>query len=204
MSDKNADDKKLKSRNRSLIEWGLIILIGVTLYATGYHTQVIGFAQRGLLATGLITPTLNVDESQMRDAGTEFYFADSTFETKSIANYRGKVVFLNIWASWCPPCIAEMPSIASLSSQLKDDDDIVFLLVSMDENFEDAQQFMESRNLDMPIYHYRGKDRETYSSDLIPTTYVITPNGKIAMEKQGMAKYDSSEFVDYLMKLKDL
>jgi hypothetical protein len=56
----------------------------------------------------------------------------------------------------------------------------------------------------MPIYHYRGKDRETYSSDLIPTTYVITPNGKIAMEKQGMAKYDSSEFVDYLMKLKDL
>jgi thiol-disulfide isomerase/thioredoxin len=157
-----------------------------------------------LLATGLITPTLNVDESQMRDAGTEFYFADSTFETKSIANYRGKVVFLNIWASWCPPCIAEMPSIASLSSQLKDDDDIVFLLVSMDENFEDAQQFMESRDLDMPIYHYRGKDRETYSSDLIPTTYVITPNGKIAMEKQGMAKYDSSEFVDYLMKLKDL
>jgi thiol-disulfide isomerase/thioredoxin len=204
MSDKITDSDKEKSRKRSLIEWGLLILIAGTLYATGYHTQVIGLAQRGLLATGLITPTLNVDEGNMRDAGTEFYFADSSFETKSIANYRGKVVFLNIWASWCPPCIAEMPSIASLLSQLKDDDDIVFLLVSMDENIEDAQQFMESRNLDMPIYHYRGRDRETYSSDLIPTTYVITPGGKIAMEKQGMAKYDSPEFVEFLNKLKEL
>jgi thiol-disulfide isomerase/thioredoxin len=204
MSDKVTNSDKEKSRKRSLIEWGLLILIAGTLYATGYHTQVIGLAQRGLLATGLITPTLNVDEGNMRDAGTEFYFADSSFETKSIANYRGKVVFLNIWASWCPPCIAEMPSIASLLSQLKDDDDIVFLLVSMDENIEDAQQFMESRNLDMPIYHYRGRDRETYSSDLIPTTYVITPGGKIAMEKQGMAKYDSPEFVEFLNKLKEL
>jgi|AntRauTorckE6833_2_1112554.scaffolds.fasta_scaffold11019_3 thiol-disulfide isomerase/thioredoxin len=204
MSDKVTNSDKEKSRKRSLIEWGLLILVAGTLYATGYHTQVIGMAQRGLLATGLIKPTLEVDEGNMRNAGTEFYFADSSFETRSIANYRGKVVFLNIWASWCPPCIAEMPSIASLSSQLKNDEDIVFLLVSMDENIEDAQRFMESRDLDMPIYHYRGRDRETYSSDLIPTTYVITPGGKIAMEKQGMAKYDSPEFVEFLNKLKEL
>ena len=205
MSETKADQKsKSKSWKRSLIEWGVFILIAATLYLTGYHTQVIGTAQRGLLATGLITPSYEIDEESMRDAGTEFYFADESFETKSIALYRGKVVFLNIWASWCPPCIAEMPSIASLYEQVKDDENIEFILVSMDEDFEKAKAFMQSRDLDMPIYHYRGRDREIYSSDLIPTTYVITPDGRIAMEKQGMAKYDSPEFVEFLEKLKEL
>lgn len=204
MSARESDQKKKtdKSWKRSLIEWGVLILIAAALYASGYHTVVIGTAQRGLLATGLITPSYEINESNMRDAGTEFYFADESFETKSIALYRGKVVFLNIWASWCPPCIAEMPSIASLYQQVKDDENIEFILVSMDEDFENAIAFMESRDLDMPIYHYRGRDRETYSSDLIPTTYVITPDGKIAMEKQGMAKYDSPEFVEFLERLK--
>lgn len=196
--------KKEKNRKRTLIEWGVFILVIATLYLTGYHTQVIGLAQRGLLATGLITPSYEINEGEMRDAGTEFYFANESFETKSIAQYRGKVVFLNIWASWCPPCIAEMPSIASLYDRMKDDNDVVFLLVSMDENFEDAKQFMASRDFTMPIYHYRGRDRETYPSDLIPTTYVITPDGRIAMEKKGMAKYDSPEFVEFLEKLKEL
>lgn len=204
MNVKNANNKKEKSWNRSIIEWGLLILIAGTLYLTGYHTQVIGTAQRGLLATGLIKPTFTVDEEQMRDAGTEFYFADNNSKTTSIANHRGKVVFLNIWASWCPPCIAEMPSIESLYADFKNDDQVEFLLVSVDEDFGNAQEFVESRNLDLPIYHYRGKDRDVFNSDVVPTTYVITPSGKIAMEKQGMAAYDSPEFAEFINNLKDM
>lgn len=204
MSDNNRKGKKDKSWKRSIVEWGLLILIVGTLYATGYHSQVIGMAQRGLLATGLIKPTYTVDEDQMRDAGTEFYFADDSFKTHSIANYRGKVVFLNVWASWCPPCIAEMPSIASLYADFKNDDKVEFLLVSVDEDFEDAKEFVESRELDLPIYHYRGKDPEIFDSDVVPTTYVITPSGRIAMEKKGMAAYDSPQFVEFLNKLKKL
>ncbi|WP_340103446.1 redoxin domain-containing protein [Rhodohalobacter sp. 8-1] len=204
MSKNNENNKTEKSWNRSIIEWGLLILIAGTLYATGYHTQVIGIAQRGLLATGLITPSFEIDKDSMRDAGSEFYFADDSFETTSIAKYRGKVVFLNIWASWCPPCIAEMPSIASLYSDMKNDEDVVFLLVSLDENFDDAKKFMVSRDLDLPIYHFRGKDPAIFTSNVVPTTYVITPSGKIAMEKQGMAAYDSPDFAEFLLKLKDL
>lgn len=201
---KQSQNREGKKWSRSLIEWGVIALVAATLYATGYHTQVIGMAQRGLLATGLIKPSLSVDVEQMRDAGTEFYFADETFETKSLANYRGKVVFLNIWASWCPPCIAEMPSIESLYSELKNDDKIEFLLISMDEDFDDALNFMQSRELELPIMHYRGSNREIFPTGVIPTTYVITPGGKIAMEKQGMAKYDTPEFIEFLEKLKEL
>ena len=204
MSEKKTESKKTKSRNRSLIEWGVFILVAVTLYATGYHTQVIGTAQRGLLATGLITPSYEINEGEMRDAGTEFYFADESFKTQSIAQFRGKTVFLNIWASWCPPCIAEMPSIYSLYSDMKNDTDVAFILVSVDEDFEDAKKFVESRDLDLPIYHYRGKDPDIFDSGVVPTTYVITPSGKLAMKKQGMAKYDSPEFMEFLDKLKQL
>lgn len=208
MSEKKSGTNKSKKKSwkRSLIEWGVFILIAATLYATGYHTQVIGTVQRGLLATGLIKPSYSYssDPSEMNDAGTEFYFAGEDGVTRNLARYRGKVVFLNVWASWCAPCIAEMPSIASLYSELKDDDDIEFLLVSVDEDFEDAKAFTESRDLDLPIYHYRGKDPEIFDSAVVPTTYVVTPSGKLAMKKQGMAKYDSPEFVEFLETLKQL
>ena len=140
----------------------------------------------------------------MRDASGEFYFADSDVKTQNIGQYRGKVVFLNIWASWCPPCIAEMPSIEGIYRQFKDDEDVKFLLVSVDENFEDAKRFVESRELDLPIYHFRGKDSDIFSGARIPTTYVLTPSGKIAMVKEGMAKYDTPEFADYINELKKL
>lgn len=203
MSNKTPPDKKAKSRWRAWIEWGGLILLMIILYITGYHTQVIGTAQRVLLETGLITPSLSIDYDEMADAGTDFYFAGEDLQTRSIANYRGKVVFLNIWASWCPPCIAEMPSINSLYKAYEERNDVVFLLITMDEDFEIARDFMAARDFDMPIYHYRGRDRSVFKSDLIPSTYVITPDGKIAMEKQGMAKYDTPQFKSFLEKLSE-
>jgi len=202
MEDKSSTQNSEKSLRRSLIEYGLIAAVLLTVYMTGYHTQIIGTIQRGFLATGLITPSISLDYSEMRDAsGADFYFADSDFKVKNLTQYEGKVVFLNIWASWCPPCIAEMPSIENLYKSFEGRDEFVFLLVSMDEDFADAENFMESRNLNLPIYHYRSRDRLVYTSDLLPTTYVITQEGKIAMEKRGMAKYDTPAFKQFLEEL---
>lgn len=193
-----------KSRKRNWIELGVIVAVGAILYLTGLHTDVIGTLQRGLLATGLIQPSYTIEPESMREAGTEFYFAGEDGATQNLEAYRGKVVFLNIWASWCPPCIAEMPSIEALYNDYKDDDDVAFLLISVDEDVADAHSFMETRDLNLPVFHYRGKDRDIFDSDVVPTTYVITPSGKIAMEKQGMAKYDTEGFKAYLEELKEL
>ena len=194
--------RKKSSLRRNLIEWSVMGLLIVGLYATGYHTHVMGFVQRGLLATGLMTPGLETDPAEWRDAGEGFYFADDDGVTQSLRQYRGKVIFLNIWASWCPPCIAEMPSIQALYTDMQSNEDVVFLFISVDEDFDDALKFVRSRDLDLPIYHYRGKDRDVFDSDVVPTTYVITPSGKIAMEKKGMAKYDTEKFKSFLKELK--
>ena len=201
--DPNGEQKKPSSLKRNLIEWGLLIGVIVILYATGLHTPVIGTLQKGLLATGLIKPDIpeSTATAGYPEADTGFYFADEGGRTQSLELYRGKVVFLNVWATWCPPCIAEMPSIQALYDSVKGNEDIVFLLVSVDENFETAEQFMERRELTMPIVHFRGKAPGTYDSGVVPTTYVISKDGKLMMEKQGFAKYDTPEFEEFLIEL---
>lgn len=192
---------KSEKSKRSLIEWGVIITVILVLYLTGWHTQVIGTLQRGILATGLITPSIPENSSDFETANLDFHFMNEDGVIKSLGDFKGNVIFLNIWATWCPPCIAEMPSIHSLYNHFKEDDNISFVLVSMDDDFEKARLFMEKRGYDLPIYHFRTKARETYESTVIPTTYVISPESKIVLEKRGLAKYDTDEFKTFLRDL---
>lgn len=196
--------EKARKRKRSLIEWGVIIGVIAFLYLTGLHTQVIGTLQKGLLATGLIKPSIPSVTDTFPEANRDFYMADVDGQVISLANFDDEVVFMNIWATWCPPCIAEMPSINKLYQQFDESDNVKFVLVSMDEDFEKAKQFMEKRGFDMPIYHYRTKVPGTYESSVIPTTYVISGDGKLMMEKQGLAKYDTSEFEQFLRDLAEI
>jgi thiol-disulfide isomerase/thioredoxin len=194
-------DKKQKSLKRNVIEWGAIIGVILLLYITGWHTEVMGTLQRGLLATGLIKPDIPELTANLPDASREFYFADKNGRVQSLAEFEGNVVFMNVWATWCPPCIAEMPSIQSLYDEVGSLDNVSFLLVSLDEDFERALDFMKRRNFSLPVYHFRSRAPGAYESTAIPTTYVITGDGKLALEKQGLAKYDTPEFIAFLREL---
>lgn len=201
MTDK---EEKAKKRKRSIIEWGAIIGVIAFLYFTGLHTTVIGTLQKGLLATGLIKPSIPSVTDTFPEANRDFYMADEDGQVISLAHFDGEVVFMNIWATWCPPCIAEMPSINKLYQKFGESDNVKFVLVSMDDEFDKAKQFMEKRGFDMPIYHYRTKVPGTYESSVIPTTYVISGDGKLMMEKQGLAKYDTPEFEQFLRDLSEI
>lgn len=186
---------------RSFIEWGILIAIILVLYLTGWHTQVIGTLQRGILATGLIKPNIPENTTGFESANLDFYFTDINGAVQSLNDFEGDVIFMNIWATWCPPCIAEMPSIHSLYKDFKDDENVSFILVSVDDDFEKAKKFMESRGYDLPIYHYRSKAAGTYQSTAIPTTYIISPDSEIVIQKEGFAKYDTEEFRTFLTEL---
>lgn len=191
-------NSKSEKNYRSIIEWGIIIVVILVLYFTGWHTQVIGTLQRGILATGLITPSIPDSLESAKTANPDFYFTDETGTVKSLNDFKGDVIFLNIWATWCSPCIAEMPSIHSLHNHFKDSENISFVLVSMDEDFKKAVDFMRKRDYDLPIYHYKTKAPGTYQSTVIPTTYIISQDSKIVLEKRGLAKYDTKEFKTFL------
>lgn len=116
----------------------------------------------------------------------------------TFADFRGKVVFVNNWASWCPPCIAEMPGINELKQKLKGED-IAFVMVSFDEDKEKAMAFMKRKGFDFDVY-FPGLNYPFHTSS-IPATYILDKSGNVVSEHFGMADYSSNEFVTQLKKL---
>lgn len=190
-------NKKLK---KSLIEYGLFFGIILTLFLTGLHTEVFGFIQRGMLKTGILKPnveTMNENKPSGPVADFDLKLINSKGERVNMADYRGKVIFMNIWATWCPPCIAEMPGINSLHNKLNDED-VVFLMISVDDDFEKAKRFNQRRGFDFDVFALDGYLPKMYHSQSIPTTFVINANGELVLTHKGMANYDTKEFQEFL------
>jgi thiol-disulfide isomerase/thioredoxin len=194
-------NKKLK---KSLIEYGIFFGIILILFTTGLHTEVFGFLQRGMLKTGILKPNIE-SEANNAPAGPMADFnlrlVNSQGEPVNMEDYRGQVIFINIWATWCPPCIAEMPGINNLYHKMKDED-VVFLMISVDDDFEKAKRFNARRGFGFDVYALSGNLPRMYHSQSIPTTFVINAKGELVMTHKGMANYDTKAFQDYLISLK--
>lgn len=210
MENKN---KNKRSKN-SWIQYGIFAVVAVALYSTGMHTELIGFAQRGFLATGLMNPDvegITNARSNEKENGTtttpdidkadlNFKLIDGEGKTRSLEELKGKVIFMNMWATWCPPCIAEMPGIDKLHEEMGDE--VAFVMLSLDQNFETAKAFDKSNGYGLPIYAPAGEIPAMYNSPAIPTTYIIDANGNLVLTHKGMADYSNSEFKEFLKSLK--
>ncbi len=208
------DQQKNKSSKKSWIQYGIFVIIALTLYATGLHTEVIGFAQRGLLATGLMNPDVKelalvrdnkvsndtMTSTDLIKADLNLTIIDRDGNRKSLADFKGKVIFLNYWATWCPPCIAEMPSIQKLHENMGDE--VEFVMLSFDDDFEKAKAFNARKGYDLPIYAPVSNLPEMFQSSALPTTYIIDAEGNVALTHKGMADYSTSEFKEFLKSLK--
>lgn len=117
------------------------------------------------------------------------------------SHMRGKLVFINVWATWCPPCIAEMPAINRLYKKYQNNPDIIFLMVDADSDPEKSTAFMNSRKLDLPVYVSNGPMPKEWFEGSLPTTIVLDKRGRIAYRHEGLANYDSEKFQQFLEEL---
>ena len=117
-----------------------------------------------------------------------------------MADVRGKVVFLNFWATWCPPCIAEMPSIQHLHEKLKDEG-VVFVCVSNEETSK-VSRFVKERGFTFPIYTMHGAPPGVFKTPGIPATFILSRDGKIAFRHVGSAKWDDEKSIDFMKGLR--
>jgi len=113
-----------------------------------------------------------------------------------MADVKGKVVFLNFWATWCPPCVAEMPSIQRLHEKLKDEG-VIFVCISNEEASK-VNQFAKEKGFTFPIYTMHGAPPLVFKTRGIPSTFILSPDGKIAFKHIGSAKWDDDNSIDFI------
>ena len=115
------------------------------------------------------------------------------------SQFEGRVVVLNFWATWCPPCVAEMPSIAKLHKEMGDQ--VAFVMLSFDLDFEKAKAFNKRKKYDLPVYAPAADLPDIYNSSDLPTTYIIDASGNLVLTHKGMADYSDPEFRQFLNSL---
>lgn len=106
---------------------------------------------------------------------------------------KGKKIFVNLWASWCPPCRAELPSIQKLHQSV-DSAKTVFILLSLDNNFDIAKRFKRSGKLSMPIYYPAENLPALFNVQGIPSTFIFDENGALIQQIEGGENYDTEQY----------
>lgn len=134
----------------------------------------------------------------LKDSDYQWAYQDLEGTLESFSSLKGEVIFLNYWATWCPPCIAEMPNIQALYDQMGDK--VRFVLLSQ-ESPDVIQAFMDKNAYRLPVFRPMGNPPAVFQSRAIPATYVIDPDGRIVVQKTGSARWDSQEFINYLESL---
>jgi len=156
----------------------------------------------GFFKPKLELPAENIDQNNASSLQTaSFSVRDINGNTIHTADLKGKIVFINFWATWCPPCIAEMPSIETLYQRFKGNDQVVFLIVEIESNLEKATKFMSSRSLTMPLYFPESQIPAYFLGGSIPTTVILDKSGNIAFKHEGIADYSSPEVAKYISEL---
>jgi len=118
----------------------------------------------------------------------------------TLHDLRGKVVVLNFWATWCPPCVEEMPSLVKLQSNLKDR--VVVLAVSVDEDERSYRAFLKKNNVDLlTVRDPQQKSNELYGTFKFPETYIIDRQGVVQRKFIGPVDWTRQDVVEYLNKL---
>jgi peroxiredoxin len=133
--------------------------------------------------------------AQTGQVAPDFTVSDGT-SSIHLANYRGKVVLLNFWATWCEPCIIEMPSLLDLHH---DQPELAVLAVSIDEDPFAYSRFIERRHVDLITVRDPGQTAaKLYHSEAWPETYVIDRQGVIRRKFIGAQDWSSPEVRAYL------
>ena len=192
----------------------LIVLVGALAYLsyTNYNLEQDLEEYKGYYKTVAIKyvqeimekPELSVpDPEEMEVTTIDFesnmlLFQDLEGNEFSLRDFEDKVLFINYWATWCNPCLAEMPSMAELYNQYKENNNIVFLYLSK----EDADTIIDYIPKDeslgqLPIYKVVTDD-DLFSTRGIPTTFIINRNGEIVIKDVGSAVWNHQSVVDYL------
>jgi len=147
------------------------------------------------LKVAIWSPRIEDEEDQNQVIPFQYAVIDLKGKTESISVGKGKVTFISYWATWCPPCIAELPGIQDLYKDYRDK--VNFILLTQEEP-EKVQRFIDKRGYELPIYFPQMQAPEVLQENSIPTNYVIDATGKIIIKETGAADWNSKKIRNLL------
>lgn len=130
-------------------------------------------------------------------------FKDSKGNVVSLNQLKGKVVLINLWATWCSPCLAEMPSLDKLYRDFRGNNRIVFLSVDVDGRLKSSEKFLKKRKYSLPVYQLNTALPKELSTTSIPTTIIIDNAGKLVNKHVGGMNFGSEKFRKALKQLSE-
>lgn len=115
----------------------------------------------------------------------------------NLQSFKGKKLFVNLWASWCPPCRREMPSIEKLFQSV-DTSKVAFVMLSLDDNFDKAKKFINNQKLKLPVYYPTENLPELFNVQGIPATFIFNEKGELIQRIDGGDDYNSDLYRNML------
>jgi peroxiredoxin len=173
---------------RNLVLIVVLVLVGASVY---------------LLSTSGSRPSSELVKAvAVGDVAPDFKLEDTKGNPVSLSDFRGKVVLINLWATWCPPCIAEMPSMERLQEVMAGDD-FVILAVNTEENGRSVvPEFLEKTRYTFPIlYDDKGVVQKLYGVFKFPESFIILKDGTVAEKIIGPLDWSSLETIAYFQGL---
>ena len=146
--------------------------------------------------------------SSINTPAPDFTIQDSEHSV-TLSQYRGKIVVLNFWATWCPPCIEEMPSLVQMQKKMQDKG-IAVLAVSVDDDPNDYHKFLKDHGIDLLTVRESGQRTDKgviapvssrYGTIKVPETYIIDRGGVIRRKFIGPVDWNQTDIVEYLSRL---
>ena len=170
------------------------ILFAVFILIFFFVPGVREFIQRQLL----MKPSLETMEEkiQLTDEDYHLPLRGVNVPDANLSDFRGKILFLNFWGSWCPPCRAEFPSIQALYESKKDN--VVFVLIAMQDEEEKVKEFLQKNKYTTPVYLLEGALSERLVPKVFPTTFILGKDGKILKRDDGAADWNNKAVHDFI------
>lgn len=179
--------KRKKDMDKLVKAGGVLLILIGTMMLTGWMNGITGYLSTSPQSNAQAPPETSQNQTtEQNPIGSDLQLQDQNGVTRTLSEYSGKVVFLNFWATWCPPCRGEIPDIEKIYQQygLNEGDVAVLSVVSpgagREGSVEDIQKFIQENGITYPVLmDTNGEMFAKFQVRSLPTTYILTKNGEV-------------------------
>ncbi|MDG1572660.1 TlpA disulfide reductase family protein [Robiginitalea sp. M366] len=193
---------------KRILKWRFLILLAAlalaVLYASGWMERIYKGVKMRLVVREIVAPdAMPIAEFEQlhldRETWEGLRITDGDGNITQLSDLEAPVVFINYWASWCGPCVAEMPGIHGLYEDLKDE--VGFVMINSDRTVEKARQYLDREGYPFSVQYWEEPVPEVFKTRSIPMTLVLDRRTGTLYRHWGIVNFDTAANRDFLRRL---